>query len=93
MQSSLLLTRLLENAAQCARSQIIARFSRDGDAPGLCRILELPMAAAAGNLKPSVLGKQSEDVADFHCTRLSGAGIFTKTVFRVRGANVDLPVA
>jgi len=78
MDSSLLQTGLLENAAQGAWSQIVARFSRDGNAPGLAWMLELPVTTAGGNQKPSVLGKQSEDFADFHSARLSGGRKFTK---------------
>ena len=74
MDSSLLQTSLLENTAQGAGSQIVARFARDSDAPWFAWMLELPVTAPSGHQEPAILGQQSEDFADFHVARLAGGG-------------------
>src|SRR5436309_2048306 len=66
MATSSLETGLFENAAERPRRQFIARLAGHRDPPGLDRVLELAVPAAALHAVPTVLSKQPQDLANFH---------------------------
>jgi len=71
--TSRLQTSLLENAIQCARSEIIARFAGYRDAARFDRVLELAMTPARGGKVPAVGLEQAENFANFHAASIAGA--------------------
>jgi len=58
--------RLLENAVQGTRSQIIARLAGNGDAARFGRMLELPVAPPRRVQIPAVVEQLSNHLSDLH---------------------------
>jgi hypothetical protein len=65
-RSSPFQTKLLQDAVEGSRRQVIAWLARDRDATGFRRVLELAMAAPRGDQEPPVALKHPRDFADFH---------------------------
>lgn len=59
-------SRLLQDAVQCARREIVAWLAGNSHAARLFRVFELAMAASRCYQEPPVLLQQSEGLADFH---------------------------
>jgi hypothetical protein len=58
-RSSLLFqSRLAQDAVQGAWGEVVVGFTRNGDAPGFCGMLELPMAPLHGRQMPTMLFQQ-----------------------------------
>jgi hypothetical protein len=72
MDTSLLESRLLQDAVQRTRSKVIIGLSGDGHAPRLRRVFVLSMAATRGDEVPTVILEHTENVADFHAITLLG---------------------
>jgi hypothetical protein len=70
--TSQLQTRLLEDAIQCARSEIIARFAGYCDPAGLRRVFELAVTAPRGHKVPAIGLQQAQNFANFHAASISG---------------------
>jgi hypothetical protein len=70
--TSRLQTSLLENAIQCARSEIIARFAGYRDAAWFDGVLELAMTSARSGKVPAIGLEQAENFANFHASSISG---------------------
>ena len=60
---------MLQNAIQSARSQVVTWFSRHGNASSLDRMLELAMAAARCNQKPTIVIKHPQHLTNLHRTK------------------------
>jgi hypothetical protein len=61
----LLQPRLLQYAVQGAGRQVVRRLAGNGDAAGLHRVLELPVAASGGHLDPAIF-PDPLDAGRFH---------------------------
>src|SRR5882762_2844228 len=70
MWTSLLETRLFQDAVKCTRSKVIAGLSRYSDPPRLDRVLELAVAAPGCYEIPTVLVQHTEDLANLHTGRI-----------------------
>jgi len=71
MGTSLLETRLLENAVQRTRSKVIIGLSGNGHPTRFRWVFVLSVAATGGNKVPAIILEHSESLADLHTIRLS----------------------
>ena len=57
---------MLQDAVECPRGEIVARFTSYGDATDLGGMFVLPVTTSSLYVTPAIFLDQPDDVADFH---------------------------